>query len=595
MIRVWLSGIGISLAAHLAVAAVLFLALDLQPAGQQPETGTRLNISAVGVPHARAVPRPLPTVAASPVPMTREAARVLAMRPVPAPERSPTGRMTEARAPQGVTMAGRPVAGALVASAAPAADRIVAGLPADQRQTAAAPDAPEIAARPVRERRAAALPVSGRRHLAAQAPEVALTARRAEGHRLAARPAAAVPVAAVPLRLSPVDADLPEGRRMPARDPLGRAIPARRSEAEARLAMVAAGVRSDARAPLPAALAPRDPPAHRARTVKPAGRPLSPSPLAPVAVPPVQPTSGAPAGPGWLPQRSARSLPVAVAALPERGLPLRPAQPLRTAVPMRAAAPAAPRHPASLLWSGTATPDPASLAALRALTGATGTDALVARVRIEEVLTDRPCSRVQARLDRGGPRLTLHGHVPDPRAARALMAALRGPLGSDIPVTAELATLPRPLCSHVARIAALGLAPSGPEGALGPVVQSAGVMPEGAPVLRLPDTRGGFVHVDLYEAGGAVVHLRPAPGTLPAPHMPNETLRLDLPPRAGRGAAVLAVLISSRPLYSSPRAGREPADAYLRLLTGRVAALRQADGVSGIWRYAILPAVPEGG
>ncbi len=601
MKRVWLSGILMSLAAHLAVAAVLVLALELQPAGQQPPTGTRLTVSAVGVPHNRAVPRPLPALAVQARSEAGIGAPSLAMPTGPAPERAVPARPVGAGDAEGLFLAGRPAVKTRVRVDAPEAIRAVAEPPPSAPLPAATRGGAIRAAQALPQGRAAALPASGRFRVAQPVGGVREPALRPAGRRLAERSGVSFRAEATAPRPAATREETIKSRALAVREPGAHIVRSRRLEADARLAVVPADLRVDARALPVAALPTRTAPGKTIRATPPADDTRAAPLVRPGRALPQRPITHAPIPPDRLVSQTTPARPAPVAALVDRAAPPRQARPVP--VPSEhalAATPQVPGQSADLLWSGASAPDPDSLTALSALTGETGAEALAARARIERALVGQPCSRVQARLDPAGPRLILRGHVPDLNVAGALMAALRARLGQDVQLSPGLATLPRPLCAQVAQVAALGLRPAAadmPAEALGQMVQSDAGLEGGpaVPVLRLAPGDGGFVHVDLYEADGAVVHLRPPPGTLPARHEPGDEVRLLLPNRAGQGPAVLAVMVTSRPLYLWPRAARESAAVYLRFLGNQAAAMRQGSGLSGSWRYAILPAasVPQ--
>lgn len=249
--------------------------------------------------------------------------------------------------------------------------------------------------------------------------------------------------------------------------------------------------------------------------------------------------------------------------------------------------------------------DPQALAMIQSFmqSGDPGAEAAKARDALEALLSQVPCSRLQAEFDPENGTLALRGHIPEEDLREPLLAALQAQVGQGIVVTDAMLILPRPQCGALAGIGAVGLPQSTDQ------VTNRRIVGNDAHA-RVFNYRGGdslvlemqapdydaYVYVDYYDAAGNVIHL-----------VPNETVPLSLHPtqstmivgRAADGQPALEITIgppygqeiavafaSSEPLYDGLRPTVEAAGPYLAWLAERVAEKRAANpSFKGEWVY----------
>jgi hypothetical protein len=440
----------------------------------------------------------------------------------------------------------------------PAAVRPAPVVPPAGRAAPAVPDADALAPRPAP---AAALAPSRPDPL--PAASAAPTAAEARPAAVAAAP---VILAAVPATATPAPSRPERATAVPASAPLSEALP--ETVADAPAAAPAVPV---------AAAAPDRPPA---TLVAPAGVPAAPTAAA--AAPDASPADALAAA-GAL---------AAAAALP------------------------AERMTAALAWSGAegVAVDPASLAAIAAFTR---TGDLVtpedARLRdgIGGVLAAVPCARLQTAFDPMTGALELRGHIPEDGLRGPVLAALRDRIGPAIPVSDRVLILPRPQCSALSGIAAVGLPQSNDQASDPRVIGADAHVREyryaaGQRLeldMEAPDY-DAVIYVDFFDAAGNVIHLQPNAIVPLQRHAPRAALSVGRPrPDGGPalditigppfGQEIVVAFAASRPLYDGLRPMVEPAGPYLDFLRQRVEAARAADpGFKGEWIYFFVTTTP---
>lgn len=249
--------------------------------------------------------------------------------------------------------------------------------------------------------------------------------------------------------------------------------------------------------------------------------------------------------------------------------------------------------------------DPQALATIQSFMqpGDPGSTAAEARDALEALLSQVPCSRLQAEFDPDSGTIALRGHIPDEELRAPVLAALQAQVGQGIVVTDSMLILPRPQCGALAGIGAVGL-PQSTDQVTNPRIVGndahARVFAyrDGDSLvleMQAPDY-DAYVYVDYYDAAGNVIHL-----------VPNDIVPLTLHPagsvmvvgRAADGQPALEITIAppygqeiavafaaSVPLYDGLRPTVEDAGSYLAWLAERVAQARAADpGFKGEWVY----------
>jgi hypothetical protein len=277
------------------------------------------------------------------------------------------------------------------------------------------------------------------------------------------------------------------------------------------------------------------------------------------------------------------------------------------ATPLPVAAPQTTTITAELAFSGdTGTAlDPQALATISSFMepGDPGSSTAEARDALEALLSQVPCSRLQAEFDPDTGSIALRGHIPEEELRAPVLAALQAQVGQGIAVTDSMLILPRPQCGALAGVGGIGL-PQSTDQTTNPRIVGNDAH------ARVFDYRGGdalvlemqapdydaYVYVDYYDAAGNVIHL-----------IPNEVVPLTLHPaqsamvvgRTADGEPALEITVgppygqeiavafaASTPLYDGLRPTIEEAGPYLAWLASRVAETRTTDpGFKGEWVY----------
>jgi hypothetical protein len=249
--------------------------------------------------------------------------------------------------------------------------------------------------------------------------------------------------------------------------------------------------------------------------------------------------------------------------------------------------------------------DPQALATIQSFmeAGDTASAASEARDSLEALLSQVPCSRLQAEFDPETGTIALRGHIPEEALRAPVLEALQAQVGQGIAVTDAMLILPRPQCGALAGIGSVGL-PQSTDQTTNPRIVGNDAH------ARVFDYRGGeklvlemqapdydaYVYVDYYDAAGNVIHL-----------VPNDVVPLVLHPaqsamvvgQAADGAQALEIVVgppygqeiavafaASAPLYEGLRPTVEEAGPYLEWLAARVAEARAADpAFKGEWVY----------
>ncbi len=148
--------------------------------------------------------------------------------------------------------------------------------------------------------------------------------------------------------------------------------------------------------------------------------------------------------------------------------------------------------------------------------GDPGSSAAEARDALEALLSQVPCSRLQAEFDPDSGTIALRGHIPEEALREPVLAALQAQVGQGIAVTDSMLILPRPQCGALAGIGAAGL-PQSTDQTTNPRIVGNDAH------ARVFDYQGGdalvlemqapdydaYVYVDYYDAAGNVIHLIP--------------------------------------------------------------------------------------
>jgi hypothetical protein len=564
----WTSGIALSVALHAGILVAVPRAFAPEPVADQPIPRSEMQVEtqAVARSESSAIPPPADSAAATSaaganlaqgsIPQSRATATPPEMSRL-APAAPPPDTTVAASSPPPPATAAAPTP-ATLAPATPSASAITAAPPPAAPVASTAPAAPALSAAP-----------TGTQALAAVLSEPASLA--------AAPPPSAQPTVA------------------PATPSLAAATPAVDTVTAA----------SDT----PPVLAPATPPESAITAAPPPAAPV-------VSTAPAAPTLSA-APTGTQPLAAALSEPASLAAAPPP-----PAQPTSApetqsvsqsappADPLGESSPEAERITAELAFTGAddIALDPQALATIQSFMqpGDPGSAAAEARDALEALLSQVPCSRLQAEFDPDNGTIALRGHIPDEDLRAPVLAALQAQVGQGITVTDAMLILPRPQCGALAGIGAVGLPQSTDQ------VTNSRIAGNDAHA-RVFAYRGGdslllemqapdydaYVYVDYYDADGNVIHL-----------VPNDIVPLILHPaqsamivgRAADGQPALEITIgppfgqeiavafaASSPLYDGLRPTVEEAGPYLSWLAERVAEARAADpGFKGEWVYFFI-------
>lgn len=288
------------------------------------------------------------------------------------------------------------------------------------------------------------------------------------------------------------------------------------------------------------------------------------------------------------------------------------ANPQPSTAPARQSQLKAPPVRVALSWSGTADMrlDAQSLGALEAFLTPETPQTEATRDRIERLLTELPCARLQTQFDPESGALELIGHVPEAGLTASVTTALAAQIGNAIPVRDATQILPAPPCRALAALDAMAL-PQSDEHNTNPAVIGVATFAtvydfaEGDPlVLALTaPTYPSYLYVDYYDADGQVIHLQPndrvplraiapdAPALVGASHDGWPALNLTIAPPFGQDMAV--ALAVSAPLFDAPRPLLEPADQYLKDLHQRIETLSQTNEFRGEWAYFLISTHPR--
>ena len=280
------------------------------------------------------------------------------------------------------------------------------------------------------------------------------------------------------------------------------------------------------------------------------------------------------------------------------------------------AAAVASRARAGLAWAGGAGArfDPLSLATVQSFMGAKrAQDSALhtggVRDAISQMLSDVPCSRLQAAFVPETGALEIRGHVPRPALRGEVEDRLSRMIGAAIGVGNDLLHLPRPQCAVLSTVARLGLPQSSDQAndplVVGEAAQTRIVRFTGGERLTLtlqaPDYPA-YVYLDYYDSAGNVIHLIPnryrplarhAPGSevrVGAPDSPLPERALTFAPPYGRDIAVS--IATSVPLHDGLRPMVERAGPYLDWLAERLERLRADGDARGEWVYLFIDTTP---
>lgn len=265
---------------------------------------------------------------------------------------------------------------------------------------------------------------------------------------------------------------------------------------------------------------------------------------------------------------------------------------------------------AGLAWSGgsDARFDALSLATVQSFMAPKQTsDAADGDVRdgLGQLLSEYPCSRMEAAFVPETGTMAIRGHVPDAGLRTAVEERLRAMIGTAIGVGNDLQVLPQPLCGILDGVEALGL-PQSTDQTDDPLVVGRSAQ---AKIEQFSDgdafglDLGGadydaYVYVDYYDRAGNVFHL------IPNEHVPlrrqsaKSALRIgqgnpEFDPLGMRisapfGRDVVVAFAASSPVYEGLRPIVEPAAEYLQWLRERIGEARRSHGVKGEWVYLFV-------
>ena len=554
----WGSGLGVSLAAHLAAGALLAVMLQPHPITDQPQPKSQLTIETQEVTRSQAkaeAPQATNAAATSPqgarlaegqVPLSR--AKAATVQPDHVAASTPEQTTTPATAPPDTKLAALappPPVKAVVADA-PAAKAVVADAPALK---AALSDTPAVKA---------ALS-------AAPALKAVLSDAPALKAVLSDTPAVKAAVANAPI-LTATAADAPTLTAAAADAPFLQAAIAQVALQQATAADTPPVKPTEA---TPVAARPQD-----AATLTTA---LTSATLATPALAPVTPDA-----------------PAAVQSTP-------------TAEPVAAAPSDGTHMTAALAWSGDKGTqiDAQSLKAIQSFMRPGDTAAASDDVHdgLSAILTSVPCSRLQAEFNPATGKLDLRGHVPDAAMRGPVLKALQDQLGTAIQVEDAMLILPSPQCGALSGISDVGL-PQSQDQLTNPRLIGADAQAKAYTYttgqtmvldLAAPDY-DAYLYVDFFDADGNVIHLVPN-DTVPLKLRPAKTairvgasnagepfLNITIGPPYGQEIA--AAFAASAPLYDGLRPLSEPAGPYLDWLKTKVAAARAKNpDFKGEWVY----------
>ncbi|QDY71243.1 DUF4384 domain-containing protein [Qingshengfaniella alkalisoli] len=267
---------------------------------------------------------------------------------------------------------------------------------------------------------------------------------------------------------------------------------------------------------------------------------------------------------------------------------------------------------ASLAWSGDASLDPVSFAAVTSFMAPnlpqTGTDPV--RDGMEGLLSSVPCARLQAVFEPDSGSILLTGHVPEEALLTPVTDSLQQLLGGAIPVRDSVRVLPPPQCGVLRAVSTVGLPQSTDQFTdsrlIGQTAQAREYFYNGGDRLSF-DLTGpdydAYLYVDYFDASGQVIHLEPntqvplrqlssdQEATIGAPSANHPSLEISIGPPYGQEIAL--AIATSVPLHDGTRPMVEPADPYLDFLRERVAVLRtEQPDFKGEWVYFFLTTRP---
>ena len=273
---------------------------------------------------------------------------------------------------------------------------------------------------------------------------------------------------------------------------------------------------------------------------------------------------------------------------------------------------------AGLAWtgdSGNKSVDPTSLAAIQAFIQQGDIDqsqSNIGEVRdgISQTLGTIPCSRVQAQFVPENGTLQLNGHIPEENLREPVIIAMQQQMGGDIKVVDNMLILPRPQCSIISAITAVGL-PQSTDQLTNPLLIGVDAHVKEynykkGDRLKLDMTTphyDSYVYVDYFDATGMVLHLQPnniiplnlqtANSNLSVGKATNgkPSLKIIIAPPFGQEIAV--AFASSVNLYEGLRPTIEPAQSYLVFLKTKIEQARLKDtNFKGEWVYFFIETAP---
>ena len=269
---------------------------------------------------------------------------------------------------------------------------------------------------------------------------------------------------------------------------------------------------------------------------------------------------------------------------------------------------------AGLAWtgdSGNKSVDPTSLAAIQAFIQQGDIDqsqSNIGEVRdgISQTLGTIPCSRVQAQFVPEDGTLQLNGHIPEENLREPVIIAMQQQMGGDITVVDNMLILPRPQCSIISAITAVGL-PQSTDQLTNPLLigEDAHVKEysyQQGDRLKLEMTSPHYnahIYVDYFDASGMVLHLQPNEIVSSNYQAANTnlsigkeiagqpSLKIMIAPPFGQEIAV--AFASSENLYDALRPTIEPAKPYLNFLKKKIDQARLSNNeFKGEWVYFFI-------
>ena len=269
---------------------------------------------------------------------------------------------------------------------------------------------------------------------------------------------------------------------------------------------------------------------------------------------------------------------------------------------------------AGLAWTGDSdnkSVDPTSLAAIQAFIQQGDIDqsqSNIGEVRdgISQTLGTIPCSRVQAQFVPEDGTLQLNGHIPEENLREPVIIAMQQQMGGDITVVDNMLILPRPQCSIISAITAVGL-PQSTDQLTNPLLIGVDAhvkeysYQEGDR-LKLEMTSphyNAYIYVDYFDASGMVLHLQPNEIVSSNYQSANTnlsigkeiagepSLKIMIAPPFGQEIAV--AFASSENLYDGLRPTIEPAKPYLKFLKTKIDQARLLNNkFKGEWVYFFI-------